>query len=53
MVELAFLSRGFQTFIEKRVVIADRYGPAVGVGFGLAMSAVSLPIYVRLFKKNF
>ena len=34
-------------------IIADNFGLAAGVGFGVAMSATSLPLYVRLFRKDF
>ena len=34
-------------------IIADRFGIAAGVGFGVAMSATSLPLYVWLFRKDF
>ncbi len=34
-------------------VIADRFGIAAGVAFGVAISATSLPLYVWLFRKDF
>jgi MFS family permease len=34
-------------------IIADRFGLAAGVGFGVAMSATSLPLYAWLFRKDF
>lgn len=34
-------------------IISDRFGLAAGVGFGVAVSAVSLPIYMWLFRRDF
>jgi hypothetical protein len=34
-------------------IIADRFGIAAGVGFGVAFSATSLPLYVWLFRQDF
>jgi len=34
-------------------VISDHFGLAAGVGFGVAISAIALPIYVGLFRKGF
>jgi MFS family permease len=33
--------------------ISDRFGLAFGVGFGLIISSLSLPVYFRLFRKHF
>lgn len=33
--------------------MADRFGPAAGVGFGVCLGAISLPIYIWLFRKDF
>jgi len=34
-------------------IIADHFGIVAGVGFGVAASAISLPLYVWLFRKDF
>jgi len=34
-------------------IISDHFGLAAGVGFGVAMSATALPVYVWLFRKGF
>ncbi len=34
-------------------IIADHFGLIAGVGFGVAVSAISLPLYVWLFRKDF
>ena len=34
-------------------IIADHFGIVAGVGFGVAASAISLPLCVWLFRKDF
>jgi len=40
-------------FITKHGMIADHFGLVAGIGFGVAMTATSLPLYVWLFRKDF
>lgn len=34
-------------------IVADHFGLVAGVGFGVAISAISLPLYVWLFRRDF